>query len=408
MIATEYIIFYLICTLNIFWGIRKKKSNALYGIAMAVIFVLMTFNFDGPDIGVYRTAYEEVGEASGLQNALNATYMERGYAFLMFSANKIGLDFYAFRIFISIICLALFASTIKFYKVNPNFIIGLYMVYIFFFDTIQLRNCIIEFIILYATRYLYKRSDVVSIFKYIICIAVAGTIHTLSWLFLSLLFLSFFKNLRDYKSLFIISASMFVACVLLQPVFPKIVDMLVKLLRRGSGYFSSTIRFGYWAVMALNMIALIPLYLYRKKVTNEEAKNKIDFIMKIEIVTGLFIPLAFINNNFNRIFRNILILDTIGLTVLYENLKKHTEANDITLSAQILLVGGWFATDLLRYEAPKIIGSVFDYNLFYMRFNTANILQYAMIIVVCLSIIFVIKKLFPNTGEQKKKELKCA
>lgn len=407
MTIIAYLTFYLICVLNIIWGIRKKKNNALYAVALIVIFILMTFNYDGPDIEVYRLTYGLVGESTSLQGAISATYMEKGYAFIMYCANKIGLDFYSFRIILTFVCLTLFTSSIRYYKVNPNFIIGLYMAYLFFFDTIQLRNCIIQFIILFATRFLFGKSKL-SIVKYIICIAVAGSIHTLSWLFLSLILIRFIKTKLGYQRIFIFATGLFVMCILLRPVLPQIVDELAKILKRGSGYFSGTLRFNYFIVMALHMLGLVPFYLYRHKVTNEETKSKITFIMKVDIIIGVFLPLCFINSNFNRIFRNIIILDTVGLTLLYENLKKNTEANDVTLAAQILLVGGWLATDIFRNREVNIISFAMEYNLIYTHINLSDIGRYIVVIMVCLFMIFAVKKILSFYKGQHKKEIKCA
>lgn len=407
MTILAYLTFYILCILNIVWGIRKKKSNVLYAIALVVIFVIMTFNYDGPDIEAYRLTYELVGNANNLHGAISATYMENGYAFLMFCANRIGLDFYAFRIILTIVCLTLFVSIIKFYKVNPNFIIGLYMAYVFFFDTIQLRNFIIQFIILFATRYLFDKSAK-SMLKYLICIVVAASIHTLSWLFLSLLLIRFVKTKVGYQRIFAMAASLFVLCMIMRPVLPQVVDILAKILKRGSGYFSGTLRFNYLVVMVLHMFGIIPLYLYRKNITNKESKQKVTAILRIQIIMGLFLPLCFINSNFNRIFRNILIFDTIGLTLLYQNLKKNTESNDVTLMFQLILVFGWLATDLFRNRDVNLINSVIEYNLVYGQMGMANIGQYFAVAAICLLIIFVIKRISTLRGFHFRKEIKCA
>ena len=77
-----YVIFYLICALNIVWGVKKRRSNLLSAAALIIMFLLISFNYYGPDVEVYANTYKAVGEANGLRAALNATYMEKGYAFL--------------------------------------------------------------------------------------------------------------------------------------------------------------------------------------------------------------------------------------------------------------------------------------------------------------------------------------
>ena len=281
------------------------------------------------------------------------------------------------------------------------------MSYLFFFDTIQFRNFIAQFIILFATRYLFDKSGISTV-KYIFCIAIAGSMHTLSWLYLSLLLIKFVRTKIGYQRIFGIATFIFILCILLQPVLPKIVDILSNILKRGSGYLNGTLRFNYLVVMVLHLLGFAPLYLYRNKIANEEAKAKIILVMKAEIIVGLFLPLCFFNSNFNRVFRNILILDTIGLTLLYENLKKNTESNDVTLAAQLLLVVGWLGTDLYRNREGNIIDAIFKYNLIYNHIELSDIWQYFIVIIICLSIILAFKKILSLQRDHKKKEIKCA
>ncbi|MDE6059147.1 MAG: EpsG family protein [Clostridia bacterium] len=369
----------------------KKKSNMLYAVAFVVIFILMAFNYNGPDIGTYIATYKLVGNAVDLSNALDSTYMEFGYTFLMFCGSKIGLDFFAFRIILTFACLALLHSTIRYYKVNPNFIVGLYMVYLFFFDTIQLRNCLTQFIILFATRYLFQKSGL-SILKYIGCIIIAGSIHTLSFVYLVLLLTRFSNKKIFYQILFGIATIMFIGCVLLQPFLPQILTAISQLLNRGSGYFTTTVRMNCWVVLALHLVTLFPLYRYRSKISNESAKKTIDIIFKIEIIMGLFLPFSFINSNFNRIFRNVLILDTIGLALLYENSPRKSNSKQISLMALFLLIGGWLITDMYRNRNQDIIHAIMEYNLFFNYVDIVNTLQCVIVIAVCLIFMIVLRQ----------------
>ena len=81
-----YLIFYTICIVNIACGLQKRKSRALYAGAFVVMFILMTFNFDGPDIGNYIATYDSIGRAPNLGVAIGSTYMESGYTLCSCSA----------------------------------------------------------------------------------------------------------------------------------------------------------------------------------------------------------------------------------------------------------------------------------------------------------------------------------
>ena len=406
MTILTYIIFYILAGLNIISGIKKKRSNALYVVALFVVFVLMTFNYRGPDIGAYIKTYNSVGNAHNVKSAHESTYMEYGYTFLMFCANRIGLDFFAFRIILTFVCLSFFVSTVRYYKVNPNFIIGLYMVYLFFFDTIQIRNCISQFIILFATRYLFSKTKL-SIVKYIACVAIASSIHVLALVYLSLLLVRLTRSRSFYQCVCVLAAALFVVCVLIRPLLPQILSYISKLLNRGESYLHSELRFSYLAVMGLHVVGLLPLYVYGRNICDTQARRRINTILYIEIIMGVFLPFAFINSNFNRIFRNILILDTIGLTLLYENTKSRTRANVYALAAQLSVVGGWFVTDMFRNRNEDIVNAIMKYNLIFDNIMVGNIWQYIFVAVLCLCVIFAVRCVVPSPTKHYKRVVQC-
>lgn len=399
-----YFVFFLTAFINFIFGAVNKKSKVLYCFSLILIFILMTFSIGGPDIGVYISSYDKVGNAYDLQIALDSTYMEYGYTFLMYVANKLGLNFFSFRIILTFICLGLFASSVKYYKVNPNLIVGLYMIYLFFFDTIQLRNFIIQFIILFATRYLFQKSGI-SILKYILCIIIAGSIHIIAFLFLSLLLIRLVNSEKFYKWLFALVVLLFVLFLFLKPVLPQIMSILAKLIDRGSSYFTGTVRFSYWIVMFFYLLGFAPLYLYRNKVEDLTRKDKIDYIIKINVIIGLFLPLCFINSSFYRIFRNIVVLDTIGLTLLYENTKTHTRTKRVALCTQILLNVGWLVVDLVRNSEMDIVGFTLKNNILFTSMNFAEMVEYCIVIILCAFVFFLIKYcdvLFKNNSLKGK------
>ncbi|MDE6075131.1 MAG: EpsG family protein [Clostridia bacterium] len=349
----------------------------------------MTFNCDGPDFNAYRSTYDIIGNAKA--DVYHATYMEWGYTTLMILGNKIGLDFFAFRIILSFICLWLFCSTIKHYKANGNLIIGLYMIYLFFFDTIQIRNCISQFIILFATRFLFKKSWVATL-KYIVCVAVAAGFHTISWVYLSFLLIKLSNKKSFYRNLSIFAGALFVVSVLIKPVLPQIVNYVVKLIGHGEGYLQGSIFIGYWIVLAIHLIGMIPLYVFRNGVKDKAALANIDNILKVNIVLCLFLPLTLLNNNFNRIFRNNMILTQIGLVLMFARSNKNSRSSKAALGSLILLNAGWFVSDILmRYEITNIISPIMEKNLIFNLTSSANIVQYILITVLCLFVLFIAK-----------------
>ena len=216
-----YLIFYAVCALNIVWGLQKRKSNALYAGAFIVMFILMAFNFDGPDIGNYLETYASIGDAPNLHVALGYTYMESGYILLMFGANKLGLDFYAFRIVVTVICFALVSSAIRYFKVNPNMIVGLYMVYMFFMDAIQFRNFAAMCIVLFSARYLFRRTKL-SYLQYVIGIICASFFHIIALVYLVLLIVKFIHSEKAMRVLFWCAMGLFAGCFVFRSWFKRL------------------------------------------------------------------------------------------------------------------------------------------------------------------------------------------
>lgn len=407
MTILGYLIFYLICALNVIWGVRKRRSNALYAIAFVVIFILMTFNFEGPDIGVYKLTYENVGNATS--NVYRVTYMEWGYTTLMSWGNKIGLDFFGFRIVLSFACLCLFGSSIKYYNANGNLIIGLYMLYLFFFDAIQLRNCIAQFIILFATRYLTKRTWS-STLKYILCVIVASSIHTIAWIYLSFLLVKFLNNQKFFKNLFIFAGMLFFVSVIMQPVLPQIVNSVLNFIGHGTNYGQGRIHYGYWIVLGIHLLSVVPIYLCKNCIKDKDKRNKIILIMNLNIILCLFLPLTLLNNNFNRIFRNNMILTQIGLALIYSNSAKKSRSGCTAFGSLLLFTAGWYFSDMLRYEISNIIIPIIEKNLIFDFTSLTNFRQYVFVIFICLLIFFAVRKMFSYHRKvmYHKRSIKCA
>ena len=154
------VLFYGVATINFVISAIRKKSNFFAGMAYFTIFILMTYNSGGPDIANYINGY--INSLVG-----NTGFGEGGFNLLMKLGNILHLSFYSFRAVLTIVCLLLLHHTIKFYNANENSVISLYMLFLFFMDTIQIRNFVVEIIFIYSTRFLIQDKAFNSL-KYII------------------------------------------------------------------------------------------------------------------------------------------------------------------------------------------------------------------------------------------------
>lgn len=391
--TASLILFYSIAVLNIIAGISKKHVKLFYGLALAVIFLFMTFNCAGPDISGYMSAYDQWINSEGV--IVHKGHMEWGYMMLMSVCRRIGLDFFSFRIILSLLCLGLMVSTINYYKVNPNFVVGLYMTYLFFFDTIQLRNCVAEFILLFATRYLFKKSFLATV-KYIILVLLAWGFHTIALFSLLLLLFKISDKKIYYRCITVLSVLMFAVCVILQPVLPQIANWLLQFITRGSSYLEINVEIGYLVILILQLVGFIPLYLCRRAVKNNKAVRKnVDNIFKINIILFLFMPLMFINSNFYRIYRNYILLTIIGLTLIYGNSKARTSSGGFAAIALLLLNIGWFIRDMIiKNDIKVIINPIFDGNIITNFTQTVNAGEWIAVAAVAVVVFAIFRFLY--------------
>lgn len=386
-----YLLFYLIAAGNILFGMARKRSRFLYIGAFFVIFALMTFYSSGPDIGVYMAEYNTIGN---YDNPMSATYMEWGYTLVTLVCSKSGLNFFAFRAVLTVVAMSLFASSIRYYRAQGNLIIGFYMLYLFFFDTIQIRNFFVQFIILFGTRYLLQKGKLASL-KYIVCVALAAGFHSIAWVYLSLILVRMLRKQRFYKYLFTIVILQFLVFVVFHPMLPRISSLLASLGDRASGYLSGSIKIGWFVVLTLYLLGLFALYFFKNGVCDKRVRCMIDNILKINIILGLFLPLTFFNNNFNRIFRNGIILTQIGIALIYTHSPRSSKASQAAACSLVLINVGWIYSDIFaRYDVAQIITPIFESNLLLNGTASSDLPQYVLAVLVCLVLLKAIKVIF--------------
>lgn len=400
----SYILFYTVLGINLIYGVEKKRNKFVFFIALCLIFIFMTFNNAGRDIVPYMTAYKQIGEAASLKHALTITYMDKGYALLMFFAHKFGFNFYAFRSVLMLICLTLLVSTIKYYKANPNLIIAIYMGYLFLFDTIQIRNFVAECIILFATRYLLGKRQ--SVLKYLLCICVATSVHLVSIIYSGFVLVRFIKKKSTYTNIVFCGILLFCVGLFIRPQLGKIVDMVSVLFGgRSAGYQGSTSRF-YPIFTAI--LYLYPIYLmkrWQKTIDSVEVKKRIDYIVRIKSILSILLIACWLNNNYYRIFRNLCMLDAIGLALVYKYSKNNVVAKE-TLFRLIGIFICWFGGDLFLNRDNAIVSSIFNNNILFQSGNSQTLIAVACIVVAYFLAVGIVRFFRKEVRRGKRTERK--
>lgn len=272
-------IWVLIIMLNLVLAYIKKESKILILISLFIMSFLMSGNSDGADVVAYRLIYE--------QGAGKLSFLDAGYELIQnISRQYLHLGFYGFRLFVTLLSLCLIYSTIKYYGIRAHLPVALYMCYLFFMDTIQLRNFIAMAIFIFSIRYLPK-DGVKNILVYVLCNLIGASIHIA---FLSTLFFLIYKirNKKLVNKMIVgMGVSSFLFFYFARSYGIKIIIFVFQLFvgQRGSGYLSTYTRYSSWGIVLLCMINMIVLYFLYFRThyirANIERQNYIRYLWRI-------------------------------------------------------------------------------------------------------------------------------
>ncbi|MDE7257109.1 MAG: EpsG family protein, partial [Clostridia bacterium] len=320
---------------------------------------------------------------------------DKGYNILRYCfSNFLKVDFFTFHIFVALVCIALIRSTILYTKANENLVIGLFMSYLFFIDTIQIRNLIVESIFIFAARYLFTDKKFNTL-KYIICIFIACLFHKIALIYLILLVCKLKHRKPLINACFVLSVAAFLFFMVSRSSLRSLIILFTRILNLKTTYNFTETRLAFIPVIALYFAELFVMAYYRRKIKNSrfscaEAKY-LECIVEVQMLLAISLPLLLLNMNFYRIVRNILILKYIAYAMILQKIPKKYALWWGLTAFIIVSTTGWFISDYMIINNFAIIAEpIFTGNL--ILNNTVNNIKYSVIFKVLL--IFVASLLF--------------
>lgn len=376
------VIFITVAVINIIIGLKKQRAPGIAGVAFIIIFFMMTYNADGPDLHNYMYGYSNSIKG-------NTGFSEWGYNILMRLGNLLGFSFYSFRAVITVVCLHLLHRTIKFYHANENSLIGLYMLFLFFMDTIQLRNFVVESVLLYATRFLFDKRRFSTV-KYIFCIAIAALFHSIAGIYLLLLLCKIVRRRKTYSTILFFSVAMFVFFFVFRNSLSDIVLWITQLTGVKTSYSNTVARIGFIPILCMYFGSLLVMLIGQKQLSDLTLQQ----IINIHIVLSLVMSLLLINCNFYRIFRNILFLTLIWFNVMTQRLHEQHRHSGFLSVCMVGLNAAWWITDVVLYnDFADIVLPILKSNLLFESGNGLFIIRSLCVVGIMLLGYTIIKKL---------------
>ena len=322
----------------------------------------MCGNCEGPDITGLITVY-----AHPEQIELN----DVGYDFIcILFRDYLNLDFVYFRYIVTLVFMMMLWNTLNYFKVNIHMFLGLYMIYLFFIDTIQHRNFYAMVVITFSARYLIRNAKFDTL-KFTIITLLMSTIHIIT--LTNFLYLIARKmNPKTSIMLFaglgvLITILSFLAKLMGGNLMLMISSVFLPNESRVDSYFETETHLSGPALGALVLWAVWLVYKARvrvmKVISDVKTKQITNVVFLYSLVTLILLGTLFLNVSFYRFFRNLLLLQFMVMILCMNSYKNNSVVRFGYFISVLGLSIMWFVIDICLIEGYDVcVDPIFEHN----------------------------------------------
>lgn len=275
-----------------FWCNLKLNQVAYF----ALIFVLVFFGVFSYDLADYSN-YELIYKLSAAESGKGAELVEPGFLLLCKLFNIIGVPFPVFRGLYILTAICFLLKGLKFFnKVDSNVPLLLYIVFPFALDVVQYRFFLASAIVIYSIKYLEERKFL----KYIVAVLFAATQQYAAVFYLLFLIVSLDKEKVAKIVFFMTIIELVLLPIIMELVFSRMGFLFMHYSDYSDSAYSRTL-----CVLYLFMTFAIVLFDYFGIKNNDSFD---EFMQKILYLSVLLVPFIFLNENFSRLYRGVLLL----------------------------------------------------------------------------------------------------
>lgn len=293
-------------------SIVQMIATVLLVVPMAILF---GGNFYNPDYFAYKHVYDHIGFYQ-VENLLGERF-ESGFIFLYQIGNKLGLSYQHFLGVLGVLCLLIIVFTVRQYTRRTFIVVGLYLIYPFFMDVVQIRN-FVAMVIFFAGIRFYRVKNVTDILYSIGFILLATSIHKTMILFLVFILLRRLLSLEKWLKLGAIVA---VVGTLMTNIIPSLLLMFFPndLLETYLG--NRNITFANAIFIVVSQLALMWISHFNYKLARSDSKlfhykEILETIFFLNIILLFLYPLFTVNTNIIRFARNISLFTYLGSAIV--------------------------------------------------------------------------------------------
>ena len=309
-----YIVSGILVFANFISTLLKGRGKLFFYMLLILMWVLFWGSYDNADYLNYKTLYDYVSSTG-----MGYPTSQFGFVIMMKLVSSLGLEYHHFLMILSFVGMYLITNTVKKYTNKPQLVYLLYFIHPFLLDVVQVKHFFAMSIIIYCFRYLEQDGTKNNI-KYILGILIAFSIHSISIIFLPLLFIKKMKISRLY--LIVIMVLTIGVPLAYTNVFQIIASKFVP-FQRIAIYFDNRAKYGFLVQCFIQSIIFLMVYYSKLILEKRKESNKyVELIYRINLYLIMLFPLYIINGTFERAFRIIMIPNYIVFSKLYSSSKK--------------------------------------------------------------------------------------
>jgi hypothetical protein len=356
----------ILLTLSLIESLFKHEINikrVLLIFSISLLFILIAFNTWSPDLDSYKLHYENYDEQYVKYSIEPLTLLIMNYA------NRFGLTFEQYQIFIAFIIVFLLYKSLVKYSPLPIFILGCFYFIPFYPNIVQLRSFLSYTILIYAFRFLNDQK-----IKFWILFLIAFLTHYSVLVFLPFILLkrfSFFYSVKKNHYIILISTLLllFVPKSISEPII-TFINPKYKLLLEEKNTFLGTLALfmPFYIINSLILNFHEKRYKFIEHKIDSKYKKHIPLLIQLIQYSNYTILFQYFVRDTSRITYLLYLATLVYLSIiLFYGVSKRYDEEKVTLLrvATVLWTILIFYVNFLMVnggEYFKIIEKVFDSN----------------------------------------------
>ncbi|MGT4665327.1 EpsG family protein [Enterococcus hirae] len=342
--------YFAVLILNFIEVFRNKRNKYLLLLSVLILGLIFAGGTENTDMVYYKATYFDDARIK-----YKAT--EFGFYYFAQFCRQLNLGLFGMRGLVFLFATLLIGATVKKYCVNTHLFIIIYTLFLFFIDTIQLRNLVAISLVIYSFPCLVENKKI----KYFFGIISASLFHTISLFYLPFLFLSS-KNKKFFIQLMVGGAIFLELIYVIYSGTPPYLNYLIEEFSTNSGriqQYTEKITNGSIQVIFLFLLNVGLAYWahlgFPKSTISQKNKLFSQYVFYASVILLMFIPLLWYSVEFYRLARGILPLIYISVINASYKYKKVTYYQLVLWGMLVIHLLAWFYVSYFSISIPERI-----------------------------------------------------